>query len=60
MKYKIVRSEHRKTDETILEADDLDELSRMLNAKTGSDLGLNLETTDGVDLGFGDDDGGLL
>ena len=61
MKYKVVRSEYASSDETILEADDLDELSRLLNEKTGPtglDIGMNGD--EGVDLGFGDDDGGLL
>lgn len=61
MKYKVVREEYASSDETILEADDLDELSRLLNEKTGPtglDIGMNGD--DGVDLVFGDEDGGLL
>ncbi len=61
MKYKVVREEFGSSNETILEADDLDELSRLLNEKTGPtglDIGMNGD--EGVDLGLGDEDGGLL
>lgn len=60
MKYKVVREEYASSDETLLEADDLDELSRLLNEKTGPtglDIGMNGD--EGVDLGL-DGDGGLL
>lgn len=60
MKYKIVRSEFASSDETILEADDLDELARLLNEKTGpTGLEIGMNDDDALDLGF-DDDGGLL
>jgi hypothetical protein len=60
-KYKIVKKRRRRSNETIAEADDLDELARMLSAKTGAGgLGLSM-SDDELDLGFGGgDDGGLL
>lgn len=61
-KYRVVKKRRRRSDETIAEADDLDELARMLSAKTGAGgLGLSM-SDDELDLGFGggDDDGGLL
>jgi hypothetical protein len=60
MKYKLVRTEHARSDETILEADDIDEMARLIQEKTGRG-GVGLGSEGGVNLGFGDsDDGGLL
>lgn len=60
MKYKVVREEYASSDETLLEADDLDELSRLLNEKTGpTGLDIGMNGYEGVDLGL-DGDGGLL
>lgn len=53
-KFKIVKSRHGRSDELIAQADNLDELVRIAEAKTGG-AGF------GTDLGLGLDDGeGLL
>jgi hypothetical protein len=58
MKYKLIRSEHARSDETILEADTLDEMARLVREKSGrgDDLGVG----GGMDLGLDDGDEGFL
>jgi len=62
MKYKLVRSEHARSDETILEARSLDEMVRLLREKSGQTDPSEIEIggNGGIDLGLGDDGGGLL
>jgi len=60
MKFKLIRSEHARSDETILEADSLDEMRRLLEQKSGAGFDLGVDAG-GMDLGLdGDDNGGLL
>jgi len=59
MKYKVIRDEHGRSNEVILEADTLDELARLAQEKTGrksDNLGVGLES----DLGFDTNGEGLL
>jgi hypothetical protein len=60
MKFKVIRSEHARSDEVILKGDSLEEIGELALAKSGAssqvDLGFSEED---FDLGF-DDDGGLL
>jgi len=59
MKFKVIRSEHARSDEVILEGDSLEEIARLAQAKSGSSgggFGFDEE-----DLFMGsNDDGGLL
>jgi len=61
MKYKLIRSEHGRSDETILKANSIDELLVKAEQKTGqSESMLELGGFEDEELGFGNEDGGLL
>jgi len=60
MKFKVIRSEHARSDEVILEGDSLEEIAELAMAKSGAastavDLGFSEED---FDLGFGNDSEG--
>jgi hypothetical protein len=62
MKFKVIRSEHARSDEVILEGDSLEEIGELALAKSGSsgiDIGFSEEDFDFGTGGDGDDGGGF-